>query len=250
MGKSLAANIRILETTEILVKTLANEISGLIIRTVGRKEDFSLVLSGGETPKALYRVLSSQYRDIIPWGKIRFYFGDERYVPHEHPMSNFRMAKESLLDRIPKDPDNVYAVPTDYEEPRKAAAAYESTLREQFAGPWPRFDLVLLGMGSDGHTASLFPGSEALREKEKWVTVGIAPEEPKMRLTLTLPSISNSVNIFFLVTGEGKSAALRRAVTGTSDADSCPAGAVKPADGRLIWWVDNAAAGELTGNKT
>lgn len=245
MGQSLGPQVRIFDTLDELAEEVSRNFAGLITSSISEHGRFSLVLSGGETPRAIYRYIAANYSDAVPWEKVLFYFGDERYVPHTDTSSNYRMTRESLLDTLAIKSENVFPMPTKFRRPQDAAADYERTLRSKFHGPWPYFDLVLLGLGADGHTASLFPGSGALHEKGKWVTVAQAPDEPKTRLTLTLPAINHAPNIFFIVTGEKKSSALRDALSDDVDIDSCPAAAVRPHDGSLIWWVDKSAASLL-----
>lgn len=202
----------------------------------------TLVLSGGSTPRTLYELLASKYRDQIPWADVHLFWGDERYVPAHDPDSNYRMAGEALLDHVPCPAANVHPMPTHFPSPDAAARDYERTLRGYFDGDWPHFDLVLLGIGEDAHTASLFPGSPALEERTRWVVAARAPVGPPQRLTLTLPAITPAANIYVLVAGSKKAGALRRVLTGMPDLHTYPAAAIQSAEGTLIWWVDRAAA--------
>ena len=145
------------------------------VRTAGT---CSIVLSGGATPRTLYRLLASEFRAQIPWAQVQVFWGDERYVPPEDPRSNYRMATETLLDHVPCPPKNIHPMPTHFQNADVAARDYERTLRTHFVDEWPHFDLVLLGVGDDGHTASLFPGSLALAERTRWVVAAQAPVEP------------------------------------------------------------------------
>ncbi len=206
----------------------------------------SLCLAGGQTPRVLYQVLATEYRDTMPWSRLHLFWGDERYVPPDDAQSNYRLVRESLLDHVPIPKEHVHPMPTDLRDPNDAAAAYEQTLREQFPPPWPRFDLVLLGMGSDGHTASLFPGSPALAEQTRWVATARASVEPRVRLTLTLPVLNRASLVFFLVAGAEKADILRRVLAGPSEPAQYPAAAVRPEDGRVVWWVDEQAAKSLS----
>ncbi|HET9000839.1 MAG TPA: 6-phosphogluconolactonase [bacterium] len=205
----------------------------------------SLCLAGGQTPRDLYQVLATEYRDTIPWPRLHLFWGDERYVPPDDAQSNYRLVRESLLDHVPIPKENVHPMPTNLPDPNDAAAAYEQTLRERLSPPWPRFDLVLLGMGSDGHTASLFPGSPALAERTRWVATSRASVEPRVRLTLTLPVLNRAALVFFLVAGAEKADILRRVLAGPSEPVPYPAAAVRPEDGRVVWWVDQQAARSL-----
>jgi 6-phosphogluconolactonase len=209
------------------------------VRVQGR---FSVALAGGSTPRSLYHLLASQFRDQIPWTKVHLFWGDERFVPPDDPQSNYRMAREALLDHVPCPAGNVHPMPTHFSEPELGAKDYEKTLRAYFSKEWPRFDLVLLGMGEEGHTASLFPRSSALEEKKRWVIPVNAPAEPPLRLTLTLPVLTHATNIHFLVAGSTKAEALHQVLTGSPDPKNYPAAGVRPVQGTVIWWVDRQAA--------
>ena len=202
----------------------------------------SVVLSGGSTPRTLYRMLSSQFRDQIPWTKVHVFWGDERYVPLTDSHSNYRMARETLLDHVPCPAGNVHPMPTGVPDPEVAARDYEETLRAYFSKGWPCFDLVLLGLGDEGHTASLFPGSPALEETRRWVVAVKAPAEPPLRLTLTLPALTHAANVYFLVTGSNKAQALHHVLSGLPDPKNYPASGLRLARGAVIWWVDRDAA--------
>ena len=216
-----------------------------INESVQTNDTCSVVLSGGNTPRTLYRLLSSQFRDQVPWTKIQIFWGDERYVPPDDPQSNYRMAKETLLDQVPSSTRNVHPMPTSLPDPDVAARDYEKTLRNYFSKDWPRFDLVLLGLGEEGHTASLFPRSPALEETRRWVVGVKAPSEPPLRLTLTLPALTESANIYFLVAGSNKAQALYHVLAGSPDPKSYPASGIRRAGGTVIWWVDREAAARL-----
>lgn len=204
----------------------------------------SLVLSGGNTPRTLYGLLASRFREQIPWAQVHVFWGDERYVPPSDAQSNYRMAKETLLDHVPCPAANVHPMPTHLSEPDAAARAYEGTLRAYFSGAPPAFDVVLLGLGPEGHTASLFPGSPALAEPTRWVLAVTAPADPPVRLTLTFPLLNRAANAYFLVTGSNKARALHQILTGTADRNTCPASGLRLASGTLIWWVDREAAAQ------
>lgn len=205
----------------------------------------SLALSGGRTPRRLHGLLSSQFRDRIPWDKVQIFWGDERYVPHDDPSSNYRMARETLLDAVPCPPGNVHPMPTILPDPDLAARDYEKTLASHFPKDWPRFDLVFLGLGEEGHTASLFPGSPALEETRRWVVAVKVPAEPPLRLTLTLPALTQASHVYFLVTGSNKAQALHHVLYGLPDPKNYPASGVRLAQGAVTWWVDEDAAGPL-----
>lgn len=209
------------------------------IRTTGT---CSIVLCGGSTPRTLYSLLASEFRALIPWANVQIFWGDERYVPPEDPRSNYRMAKETLLDHVPCPPSNIHPMPTHFPSADEAARDYERTLRNHFVEEWPRFDLVLLGVGDDGHTASLFPGSLALAEKTRWVVTAPAPIEPHVRLTLTLPALTRAAAIYVLIAGATKADALRHLFEGAGDWIKYPAAGVRLGSDSVIWWADREAA--------
>jgi 6-phosphogluconolactonase len=209
------------------------------VRTAGT---CSIVLSGGSTPRALYSLLASEFRAQVPWANVQVFWGDERYVPPEDPRSNYRMATETLLDHVPCPPANIHPMPTHFPNADEAARDYELTLRNHFVGGWPDFDLVLLGIGDDGHTASLFPGSLALAERTRWVVAARAPVEPHVRLTLTLPALTRAAAVYVLVAGATKAKALRHVLEGAGDWIKYPAAGVRLEAESVIWWADREAA--------
>jgi 6-phosphogluconolactonase len=222
----------------------AAESAVIVIRdAVQARGTCSLALSGGSTPPRLYTLLASRFRGDIPWAGVHIFWGDERYVPPDDSRSNYAMARKTLLDRVPCPAANIHPMPTHFPTPDAAARDYEATLRSHFSTTWPRFDLMFLGLGPDGHTASLFPGLPAVDERTRWVLPVPDPPAPPMRLTLTLPVLSQSAHTYFLVSGSDKAQALRAASTESADPHVCPAGGVRPATGDvLVWWVDKAAA--------
>jgi 6-phosphogluconolactonase len=224
--------------------SIAAEAANWIATLVARSDQvFRLCLSGGSTPRRLYSLLASQYRDRIAWDRISFFWGDERFVPHDNPDSNFRMARETLFDHVAARPENVHPIPTGG-SPADAARSYQTTLQglygaTRFDDDRPLFDLVLLGLGDDGHTASLLPGQPVLAERDAWVAaVPQGRNEP--RITLTYPTLESTRAAAFLVTGAGKASAVRRARNGDT---ALPAACLKP-QGELIWFLDSAAAGD------
>jgi len=204
---------------------------------------FSVAVAGGNTPKRVYELLASDsYRGRTEWSSVHIFFGDERCVPPDHQDSNYRMVKESLLSHVPIPTVNVHRMRGE-DDPALGARLYEEELRAFFeAAPWPRFDLVLLGMGEDGHTASLFPATAALREKKAWVVANWVEQLKKFRLTLTVPAICHAAHIVFLVTGEAKARRLHEVLSGPRDPERLPAQLIQPVDGSLEWLVDKAAA--------
>jgi len=197
----------------------------------------AIVLSGGRTPVTLYTLLATTYRDQVDWASVHLFWGDERWVPPTDPSSNFRMAREALLDHVPCPTDQIHPMPVEAESPDAAAWQYERTLRTFFGDAGAGPDLLLLGMGSDGHTASLFPQSPALEEHTRWVVPAVAPVEPRQRITLTIPVINRASNILLLVAGEDKQSAFAEATSGRADPRRCPVTLVQPAAGHLTWWV-------------
>jgi len=211
---------------------------------------FTVALSGGSTPKHLYSLLASPgYKERVPWKSVHLFWGDERCVPPDHAGSNFRMVQESLLSKIDIPPENIHRMAGE-REPQAAAAEYEKNLQEFFGlenAALPRFDLILLGIGEDGHTASLFPGSDALSETKRLVAAPYVEKLNSYRLTLTLPVLNNGAEVWFLVTGNGKAEAVKEVFSGSSD---LPAAKVQPIDGKLTWFItEDAAAGLSAGGK-
>lgn len=206
----------------------------------------SLVLAGGSTPRMLYNFLASQFRAQVPWEHVHVFWGDERYVPADDSRSNYRMAKEALLDHVPCPAANVHPMPTHLATADLAAREYEATLKSYFRDDWPRFDLVLLGLGVEGHTASLFPGAPALADTKRWVIAVEAPADPPLRLTLTLPAITRAATVYFLVAGRAKAAALDKTLTRPADRHMCPASGVVLTSGTVTWWADSEAASQLS----
>jgi 6-phosphogluconolactonase len=225
-----------LRAAEATVRTINDA-----VRSTGR---CSLVLSGGSTPRTLYGLLASPFREQIPWAHVHVFWGDERYVPHGDAHSNYRMAKKTLLDHVPCPVANVHPMPTHFSAPDAAARDYEATLGSYFSGEPPAFDLVLLGLGPEGHTVSLFPESPALAEPTRWVLAVTVPADPPLRLTLTFPALNRAANAYFLVTGSNKAPVLHHILTGTADPRVFPAAGVRPGSGTLIWWVDRDAAAQ------
>lgn len=225
----------------------ARRFEALARAAITAHERFSVALSGGSTPRGMYeRLAQPPYRDAIDWTNVHIFWGDERYVPPDDPESCFRMAREALLAHITLPAANIYPVPTVGGTPEAAARAYAETLTARFGGA-PRFDLILLGMGPDGHTASLFPGAPELTAPggDLVAVVTDAPKPPPTRLTLTPAAINAAANVIFLVSGADKATTLREVLRGPPDPARLPAQVVRPAHGTLVWLVDAAAAGEL-----
>jgi 6-phosphogluconolactonase len=205
---------------------------------------FRVSLSGGSTPKTLYGLLASdEFRSRFPWQRVSWYWGDERFVPYDHPESNFRMTREAMLAKAPVPPGNIHPIPTDG-SPEDAARRYELTLQQAYGGASldphrPLFDVTLLGLGPDGHTASLLPGEPVLSERKRWVAA-VAHGRPEVRITMTYPALESSRRVAFLVAGEDKAAIFTAIRKGDS---RVPAAQIRPV-GELFWFVDRAAAGQ------
>jgi 6-phosphogluconolactonase len=211
-----------------------------------RKGRFIVAISGGSTPRRLYGLLGSEeYRHQIDWQGVHFFWVDERCVHREHEESNFRTAFDAFLSKISIPNGNIHRIKGE-EEPEKAARDYEKEINEFFKpSQLPMFDLVILGMGEDGHTASLFPGSNALGEKERWV-VPVYLEKPKInRITLTLPVLNHAAQVLFLVSGRSKATVLSEIIESEHKRAKYPAGLIYPVHGGLLWLVDHGAAGKL-----
>jgi 6-phosphogluconolactonase len=214
---------------------------------IGNRGDFSIALSGGSTPVPLFRLLAeSPYRERPEWTRTRFFFVDERCVPPDHERSNYRLAKEHLFDPLEVPAERVFRMRGE-DDPAAAARAYEDVLVRELPGesPVPQIDFVLLGIGADGHTASLFPGTAALEERERLVAANRVPKLNEWRLTLTLPVLNASRRAVFLVTGAEKSAVVASAVERKKGSHDVPASLVRPDRGSLIWILDEAAAAGL-----
>lgn len=237
--------LRVLPDPEVLADSVAQAFVGLARSAANDGGRFAVALAGGRTPRAVYRRLATTHRAAVPWEGVHLFWGDERYVPPDHPESNYRMARDALLDHVSIPAGNVHPFRTELAEPEEAARAYEQTLRQFFGDRWPRFDLVLLGLGTDGHVASLFPGSPALNERDRLAVHVQGPKPPRLRLTLTLPAINRAAHVHFLVVGASKAEALQRTLEGARDPLASPAQAVRPTDGEVCWWLDREATNRL-----
>ena len=242
-------NLRIASNPESLFRLAADELVRIVDEAAAARGVCNVALSGGSTPKALYELLASpSFRERMPWVRTHLFWGDERLVPPDDAQSNYRMASEVLLRYAPIPAANVHRIHGEAPDAAGAAAHYENVLRHTLwpaDGRPPRFDLILLGMGEDGHTASLFPGNAALSERSRWV---VAPWVEKLhahRVTLTFAVLNEAANILFVVSGRSKAETLERVFTGNESADLLPCRGVEPRDGRLTWFVDRAAASRL-----
>ena len=246
---SATAEVRRLATPQDLFRAAAEEVLGAATDAIAKRGRFTIALSGGSTPKNLYTLIAANANTSLPWDQMFFFWGDERQVPPDDAESNYRMAKESLLSKVPIPAANIFPVPTENPDASKVAEAYEQTLRKFFGvapGEFPRFDLILLGMGPDGHTASLFPETAALQEKSRLVVANWVEKFKTSRITFTLPVLNAARLVAFLVSGIDKAPALREVLEGNAPGEKYPSKLVSPSDGKLIWFVDRAATSELS----
>lgn len=240
MVYGLSREVRRFADLNELSASVAEDISRLISRVVKLKGRFSLALSGGSTPRLLYRILGTTYQDMIPWNAVHFFWGDERYVPHDDKDSNYKMAREALLDLVTAPAGNIHPIPTTYRKPEDAAKSYEKDLRGFFGADGDTFDLVLLGMGKEGHTASLFPESPAVEETDRWTMAVEVNDKPSKRITLTYPILNRAAVVYFLISGPEKAEAIARVFDNSTYTHSCPAKGVNPPNGRVVWWIDSS----------
>ena len=253
VGRKVQPDLRIFPDQAELAAAAAAEVAARLV-VAAAHGPATLVLAGGSTPRALYACLAAAHGVQVPWERVDVFWGDERAVPLDDPRSNYRMAREALLDAIPIPRHRVHpidacaGVAPDAED---AAVAYEHELRAHFPPPArrPVFDLVLLGLGEDGHTASLFPNAPTLPDGSRWVLPAQAPPgvEPRERVTLTLPALTAARAIFVVVAGPAKAAPLRRALA-EAPSPACPASLLRTGRAPVTWWADLAAAGELAGS--
>jgi 6-phosphogluconolactonase len=222
--------IRVFENSRELARGAAEHFVAL-----AQKDSFTVALSGGSTPKVLYQVLAEEFREQVLWSKVQFFWSDERHVPPDHPDSNYRMAHEALLSRVPVLESNVHRVRSENPSAQEAADEYEKIIV-------PRLDLILLGLGTDGHTASIFPGSEVLHETKRLVAAPWVEKLNAYRITMTLPLLNNGASVLFLVSGAEKAQIVKEILEGPKQ---YPAQAVQPINSELIWMLDRDAAGNL-----
>jgi 6-phosphogluconolactonase len=238
-------DVRVLPDLVSLSRAVLEETFPIIKEAVAKRGKFSIALSGGHTPEKMYSLWAQteQYRDKTPWDRVHLFWSDERYVSPHSRLSNYQMASETLISHVPIPPENVHLVPTTLSPPQECARAYETELLKFFGAEQPVFDLQLLGLGPEGHTASLFPNSSALDEKLRWVAAVRVPADPPERITLTPVILNIGRNTFFLVAGENKRAILS-AIRAESNAQTSryPAARIHPPR-EPVWFLDQAAAG-------
>src|SRR3984885_15252682 len=248
MPRPVTITYRIFSTPAAVAKAAAELFTNAAVKAVASRGLARVAISGGTTPKAMFELLAAEpFVAQVPWDKLDLYWVDERCVPPDNAESNYRMTREALLDKVPLKPEQVHRMEGEL-EPQKAAAHYESLLRNTFrleGAESPRFDLVALGMGSDGHTASLFPHTEAIHEMGHLVTANHVQQKNTWRITLTWPVINNANSVFFLIGGADKAEVLREVVTGPRDPERLPSQLIWPSSGILTLILDQAAAALL-----
>ena len=237
--------IEIYPDPESLSQAAAELFVALAVRAGEAGRRFSVALSGGRTPCATYELLGRlPFRELVPWPKVHIFWGDDRCIPQEDPRSNEGRARRIWLDRVPVPADQIHPIGCGL-KPRAAADRYEAILRAFFGGREPRFDLVFLGLGENGHTLSLFPGTPVLDERDRWAVEVYVAEEDIYRISLTTPIVNRASLVVFLVAGAAKAKILRRVLEGPRDPHVIPAQLIEPAQGELRWMVDHEAAALL-----
>lgn len=241
--------MRVFENESALFQAAAEKFCAFGKQSIETRGRFVVALSGGSTPKGLYETLvQPPFRDSVDWSKVEWFWGDERRVGPDDPESNYRLASETLLSKLNVDDEHVHRIVGEHDRPETAAADYQKQIAKVFGvtpdGPPPQFDFILLGMGSDGHTASLFPFTSALNVRKKWVAALDVPQLNQKRFTLTALTINAAACVLFLITGPGKARVLREVMQGPSEPKRLPSQMIKPS-GELWWYVDRAATSQL-----
>jgi 6-phosphogluconolactonase len=243
---SHSANVQILNSADELAEAAARSLVAIAQQAVSTKNNFTIALSGGSTPKRLYELLANsnrEFRGQFPWEHTHFFWTDERHVGPDHPDSNYRMTNEAMLGHVAVPGSNVHRFLAELSDAEAVASNYEHQLADSFDNSLPRFDLILLGLGPDGHTASLFPGTTAVSELKRWVVAPWVEKFKSFRLTMTLPVLNNAAEVMFLVSGEDKASILKEIL---SDGPAVfPAQLIQPTNGELSWLVDKPAACKL-----
>jgi 6-phosphogluconolactonase len=238
-------NLRILPTPMELAWAAAELFVAKSSEAVAQRGVFTVALAGGSTPELFYQMLAqagAQFRPEIYWPMIDFFWTDERHVPPNHPTSNYRMAFDKMLSRVPVSRDKIHRIRSENPNAEEAAQAYEETVMKFVPGNMPRLDLVLLGLGTDGHTASIFPDSDVLHESQRLVAASYVDKLKSYRITMTLPLINNAASIVFLVSGVEKAEIVKEVIQGTK---RYPAQEIRPTNGELVWLLDREAASKL-----
>jgi 6-phosphogluconolactonase len=251
IGVNVRREVRILSDGTAIARQAAEDFIASAVAAVKEKGSFDVALAGGSTPKALYSLLAedSSLRSRVPWDKIQLFFGDERHVPPDHADSNFRMATEAMISKLPLRPAQVHRIHGEYADTEQAAREYEQTLRRHFrlgAGEFPRFDLMLLGMGDDGHALSLFPGTKALHGANRLVVRNWVGKLYTERITMTAEVTQHAARALFMVTRGDKAPVLKAVLEGPYEPEQLPAQLVQPGDGTVLWLVDTAAGSMLS----
>ena len=243
--------IQVVEDAAAVARTGAERFAALAREAVEARGRFAVALSGGSTPKALFQLLARDpFRSAVPWDRIELFWGDERCVSPDHADSNYRMTRESLLQAVPITPARTHRIEAEKDDHAAVAAAYEAEIARVLGGTPggtpPVFDLVFLGMGPDGHTASLFPGTTALGERRRWVVANHVPKFKADRITLTYPILNQAARVVFLAAGGDKASVLQEVLEGPPALERLPSQGIRPDAGELLWLVDRAAAAQLT----
>jgi 6-phosphogluconolactonase len=246
----LDRTIKILPDVAAIAQQAASIFTNAAQQAVRERGVFRVAMAGGSTPKALHALLVAEpFRSQLPWDKMQLFFGDERHVPPDHSDSNYRMVNETFISKTPTKPEQVFRIKAELQNTEQAALDYEQILRTQFAlkpGELPRFDLMMLGMGNEGHTLSLFPGTTALRDNGRLVVHTWVGKLYTERVTCTAPVASNSAIVMFMIAGADKAPALKAVLEGPYEPEQLPSQLIKPANGKLIFFVDSAAGGLLS----
>ena len=238
--------VEVFDSPQELFRAAAEKFCVLGSSAIRERGKFAVALSGGSTPRGLHQELVTHFASRLDWSKVFFFWGDERHVAPDSSDSNYRMANETLLSKLPIPPENIFRVPSELPDARQAAAKYEQTLQQFFhlnSDSFPRFDFILLGMGPDGHTASLFPGTAALQERDRLVVANWVEKLNTFRITFTYPVLNDATCVMFLVNGDEKAEMVRRALK--DPAANLPSQKVRPDDGELLWYLDKGAALKL-----
>jgi 6-phosphogluconolactonase len=238
--------VEVFETAEALSLATAEFIIKLADESIAAVGRFSISLSGGSTPEKLFTLLAGEkYSKCMPWKNTFIFWGDERYVPLNDPRNNAHVAKTLLLDKTDIPAANIFVIPVNIEPATEAAKAYENSIRKFFGDSLPQFDLILLGIGENAHTASLFPHTAVIHEQNEWVSAVYVDEVKMYRITMTAPLINNARNIVFLAVGEGKAEVLKTVLTSAYQPEKYPAQLISPVNGNLYWFLDKKAAALL-----
>src|SRR6185437_9965133 len=238
--------VRVFPSDDALFRAAAEKFCEIGTQAIREHGKYTVALSGGSTPRGLHSEIVTNFSSALPWKKVFFFWGDERHVPPDFPESNFRMAKETLLSKLPVPADNIFRMPGELPDANQGAGLYEDTMREFFhpaPGALPRIDFNLLGMGGDGHTASLFPGTKGLTVKDCWVYGNWVEQHSTFRITLTYPVLNNCANVMFLITGASKAEMVRKALKDPSA--NLPCQGIQPTNGQLMWYLDQGAGAQL-----